>query len=142
MEDDGAIRQVELELAILLRRVTAMTTRRLGTLDRAAYLLLHRIDAHGPEGVKRLAQAFGLDVSTVSRQAAALEASGLVRRIPDPDDGRAYGLGITDHGLAELQATRRARQARIAELLEGWTDEERTMFGELLHKFNQRAQQR
>ncbi|WP_284642494.1 MarR family winged helix-turn-helix transcriptional regulator [Paenibacillus silviterrae] len=130
-----SLETVELELAILLRRVTS-TNKQLGTLDRSAYLLLHQIASHGSAGVKALADEFYLDISTVSRQTSALEQKGYVTRIPDPSDGRAYSLQITELGLQELANTRQARLARITELMKEFTEEEQETFGRLLVKFN------
>lgn len=130
-----SLETVELELAILLRRVTS-TNKQLGTLDRSAYLLLHQIASHGSAGVKALADEFYLDISTVSRQTSALEQKGYVTRIPDPSDGRAYSLQITELGLQELVNTRQARLARITELMKEFTEEEQETFGRPLVKFN------
>jgi DNA-binding MarR family transcriptional regulator len=77
-----------------------------------------------------------LDISTVSRQAAALEKKGFVYRIPDPVDRRAYSLQITDLGRKELHEYKQARLVIIAELLKNWSDEECRLFGQLLSKFN------
>ncbi|WP_168118875.1 MarR family transcriptional regulator [Paenibacillus sp. HB172176] len=128
---------IELQLAILIRRVTSATSsRKFGSLDRASYLLLHQISSHGSAGVKALAEEFRLDISTVSRQTAVLEQKKYVYRIPDPMDGRAYSLHITELGAELLAETRLARSRRIAELTQTWPSEEQQLFGELLEKFN------
>lgn len=135
--DEHALETIELEMAILLRRATSITTsKKIGNLDRSAYLLLHQIASHGSAGVKALADEFHLDISTVSRQAAALEQKGYVYRVPDPLDGRAYSLQITDLGKKELNEYKQARLVRFEELLKNWSDEEREVFGQLLKKFN------
>jgi DNA-binding MarR family transcriptional regulator len=132
-----SLETIELELALLVRRITSITTdKKIGNLDRSAYLLLHQISAHGSAGVKALADEFRLDISTVSRQTAALEQKGYVYRIPDPLDGRAYSLQITDIGRNELIENKLARVHRITELLKHWTDDEQVLFGQLLAKFN------
>lgn len=133
--DEYSLETIELEMAILLRRVTSMSTY-IGNLDRSAYLLLHQIAAHGSAGVKALADEFHLDISTVSRQAAALEQKGFVYKAPDPLDGRACSFQITELGTKELKSNKHARMARFAELLKSWSDEEREVFGQLLRKFN------
>ncbi|MBP1964527.1 MarR family winged helix-turn-helix transcriptional regulator [Paenibacillus aceris] len=128
---------IELELAILMRRLmAAATNKKVGSLDRSAYLLLHQISSHGSAGVKALAEEFHLDISTVSRQTAALEQKGYVYRIPDPQDGRAYSLQITEIGAKELVSNKQARFERVAELLQEWKMEDQQKFGELLCKFN------
>ncbi|WP_306010704.1 MarR family winged helix-turn-helix transcriptional regulator [Paenibacillus sp. P46E] len=134
---DHSIDVIELEMAILVRRLVSMTTyRKIGNLDRSAYLLLHQIASHGSAGVKALSDEFHLDISTVSRQAAALEQKGYVKRIPDPVDGRAYSLEMTDTGEEVLNENKQARQESIGKMLCTWSDGERVIFGELLRKFN------
>lgn len=135
--DDLPLETIELEMAILIRRLTSINTnKKINNLDRSAYLLLRQIVSNGSAGVKALADEFHLDISTVSRQTAALEQKGYVYRIPDPMDGRAYSLQITDLGTKELNEYKRARVSRIEELLKSWSDEERQVFGQLLKKFN------
>jgi DNA-binding MarR family transcriptional regulator len=134
--DNHSIRTIDLELAILLRRITSTNTK-FGNLDRSAYLLLHRIITHGPAGVKVLAEEFHLDISTISRQAASLEHKGYVYRIPDPSDGRAYTLDVTEAGRKEFLESRHSRFERFADIFEDWTKEEQDTFGKLLSKYNQ-----
>jgi DNA-binding MarR family transcriptional regulator len=135
--DEQPLETIELEMAILVRNLTSIaSSKKIGTLDRSAYLLLHQISTHGSSGVKALADEFHLDISTVSRQAAALEQNGYVYRIPDPLDGRAFSLQITDLGKKELVECKQARLARVTEKLKDWSEEERQRFGQLLRKFN------
>ncbi len=132
-----ALEALELELAILYRRITSITShRKIGSLDRSAYLLLHHISAHGAVGVKALAEDFGLDISTVSRQAASLEHKGYIYKIQDPLDGRASSLQITESGAHELKQCKNERIKKLAEVIESWTEDERKTFGRLLKKFN------
>ena len=53
-----------------------------------------------PEGVRpgACAQAIGWDSSRLSHQLRRLEKRDLVRRLPDPDDGRAAVVVLTDTG--------------------------------------------
>ena len=133
-----AIDVVEHELTRLLRRAESARTRHPDALrlDRSAYLLLGELERRGPLGIAALAQSFQLDVSTASRQVAALEAKGLVERRADPDDGRVCLLEITPHGRARLGETRQARLALFSELLAGWSDEDRRQFGTYLARLN------
>lgn len=129
---------VEQELTRLLRRAESARTRHPAALrlDRSAYLLLGELERRGPLGIATLAQSFQLDVSTASRQVAALEAKRLVERRADPTDGRVCLLEITPHGRAELGETRRARHTLFAELLADWSDEEHRQFGTYLARLN------
>ncbi|NOV02193.1 MarR family winged helix-turn-helix transcriptional regulator [Paenibacillus planticolens] len=128
---------IEVELTILMRRFLAATTnKKVGNLDRSAYLLLHQISSYGSAGVKALAEEFHLDMSTISRQTAALEQKGYVYRIPDPQDGRAYSLQITEFGAKELASNKQVRFELVMELLQEWSLDDQMKFGELLSKFN------
>ncbi|UQZ35636.1 MarR family transcriptional regulator [Paenibacillus sp. PK3_47] len=129
---------IELEMALLSRRLTSMSTyKKIGTLDHSAYLLLNQIASHGSAGVKALSDEFRLDISTVSRQAAALEQKGYVSRVPDPNDGRAYTLQISRLGLETLNENVRLRKEQLGKVLEDWSGEERERFGQLLQKLNE-----
>ncbi len=61
-----------------------------------------------------------------------LEASGCVRRAPDPDNRRVIRLEITDTGRATLRALRDARRAAAEDILAPLTAEQREVFGGLL----------
>lgn len=135
--NEHSLETIELELAILIRRISLNTAcNKLGNLDRSAYLLLHQLTSHGSAGVKALADEFHLDISTVSRQAAALEQKGYVYRIPDPTDGRAYSFQITELGIKEYNAHKQARLTKIADNLQDWSADECKSFGQLLRKYN------
>lgn len=131
--DDQALDMIEVELAILYRRIS---NRKHGDLDRSAYLLLHQINVHGAAGVKALADEFQLDVSTVSRQTAALERKEYVFRIPDPVDRRAYSLQITELGKQVLMESKNSRKERIGTLIRDWPMEDKAKFAELLTRLN------
>ena len=83
-----------------------------------------------------LAAEFDLDISTVSRQARALEDKAYVKKVPDTQDGRSYFYQITEAGLAELTANQLSRLDSITNLLCDWTDDDRENLGYLLKKFN------
>jgi DNA-binding MarR family transcriptional regulator len=106
------------------------------SMDRAAYLLLNRLDREGPMGVKALAESMAIDSSTVTRQVAPLVDTGLVKRTSHPDDGRAVVLAVSPRGRARLEEVRDSRQRLMSQVTEGWTEEERELFTALLVRFN------
>lgn len=53
--------------------------------------------------IKQLAVYAVIEQSTLSRALDALEAEGLVRRVPDPDDSRATRIHITEAGRAAFE---------------------------------------
>ena len=107
------------------------------SLDRAAYLLLNRLDREGPVGVKALAQAMGIDSSTVTRQVAPLVEGALVDRVPNPNDGRAVLLALSSVGRERLEEVRVSRRALMRSLTADWPQEDRDQFCSLLTRFNQ-----
>ncbi|OXM88301.1 MarR family winged helix-turn-helix transcriptional regulator [Paenibacillus rigui] len=136
-ENKDLVETINYEMAILVRRGTSMNQdKKLGNLERSHYLLMQHLADYGAIGVKALADEFHLDVSTVSRQAAALEAKGYIQRLPDPEDGRASFFQLTELGIRELADTREARMQRYAKLLKDWSDTDRQKFAELLTRFN------
>ncbi|MFB9329852.1 MarR family winged helix-turn-helix transcriptional regulator [Paenibacillus aurantiacus] len=137
------IERIELEIAVFVRRAEAARIAYLKykDFDRSTYLLLHRLDEKGAQGIKALADAFQLDLSTLSRQTASLEAKGFVERKSDVRDARINLLHITPYGRQQLYEVREARQELFGKLLGDWSDEERSMLGELLEKFNRTTEQ-
>jgi len=64
---------------------------------------------------------------SMTRIVAMLEAKGLVRRDPHPDDRRQVVVSRTEEAAAILAESRTRRNAWLAELAEGLTDEERAI---------------
>ena len=106
------------------------------SMDRAAYLLLNRLEQNGPMGVKALASGMGIDSSTVTRQVAPLVEGGLVTRTTHPEDGRAVVLKLSAHGVARLNQVRSSRRELMAVLTDDWSEEDRETFCRLLTRFN------
>ncbi|MFC1442335.1 MarR family transcriptional regulator [Streptacidiphilus sp. N1-10] len=138
--EDVLYDRLQYQVAIFARRVEQVRMGGVGdqrnSMDRAAFLLLNRLDWTGAVGVKALAQAMGIDSSTVTRQVAPLVDCGLVERVPNPDDGRAVLLELSPLGRERLQEVRESRQLMMHQLLDGWSGEEREQFCELLTRFN------
>ncbi|NPC98165.1 MarR family transcriptional regulator [Nocardioides sp. zg-DK7169] len=112
-------------------------TRRLeGALDRTAYLVMARIEAEGPMSLPQLSDAFGLDVSTLNRQTAALLRAGLVERIADPDGGLARKFRLTEAGLRDLDAERTRGREGLGRVLADWSEEDVALLSSLLGRYN------
>ncbi|MPQ96427.1 MarR family transcriptional regulator [Modestobacter sp. I12A-02628] len=60
----------------------------------------------------------------LSRVVGRLVGAGWVTRLPDPDDGRAALLSITDAGTVLYRRLQRERAARIETYLDGLDDEQ------------------
>jgi DNA-binding MarR family transcriptional regulator len=130
---------IEQQLTILLRRVQRIhftTSSGEIELDRSAYGILCRLVDEGPQRLGTLAQAFGLDPSTITRQVQALEQESLVERRPDPTDRRASLLDLTVQGRQVLTETRSRRREWLEAALGDWDEHDHQEFGRLLEKFN------
>ncbi|MEV7176770.1 MarR family transcriptional regulator [Kitasatospora sp. NPDC093679] len=64
---------------------------------------------------------------SMTRIIAMLEEKGLVRREPHPDDRRQVVVSSTEQAEAILTESRRRRNAWLAELVEGLSEEEWTL---------------
>lgn len=63
----------------------------------------------------------------------ALEANGVVRRVPDPSNRRVIRIELTDAGRATLRALRQARRSAAEDILEPLDARERELLGSLLN---------
>ena len=103
-------------------------------LDRALFPLLTRIGLSHPIGVVELAGLVGRSHSTVSRQAAKLEALGLVEREAAKGDQRVRLLQPSAAGWKMLDRFDVVRRGFLAKRLADWTDEERSVLLDLLKR--------
>jgi len=72
----------------------------------------------GPVSLGRLAEAERVRPPTMTRTVQSLETAGLVRREPDPEDGRVVRLSATARGRRVLHAARARRVTALAQDLE------------------------
>ncbi len=135
---------LERELAVFLRRARAqsgeMAREVHPELESSAYGLFVRLDDAGPQRATELSAYFGVGKATLSRQLRALEQLGLVARDPDPADGRASLVRLTDEGRARFRHVRDARRERYVRKLADWDRAEVAELARLLHHFNQRSE--
>jgi len=106
------------------------------TLERPAFVLLMMVAEHGPTRLSTLADAVYSDLSTVSRQLAALEAAGWTERERDPDDRRAFLVRITEDGRHVLDCNLQARRGLMRELFADWSETDRLELARLLGQLN------
>ncbi|MGD8199279.1 MarR family winged helix-turn-helix transcriptional regulator [Ornithinimicrobium sp. W1679] len=94
--------------------------------------LTHQDDVGEAVRSRDLARSEGLDPSTMSRRLASLAERGLVAREPDPADGRAHLLRLTEDGREAVRHERARRVALVTDALEGWDDADREDLARLL----------
>ncbi|MGK5499922.1 MarR family winged helix-turn-helix transcriptional regulator [Streptomyces sp. URMC 125] len=131
---------LERELAVLLRRARASSAELAREvhpdLEASAYGLLVRLADAGRQRATDLAAYFGVGRATMSRQLRALEDLGLIVRTPDPDDGRAWLVGLTAEGHERFARVRAARRDRYVRRLASWDRREIAELARLLHRLN------
>ncbi|WP_107058721.1 MarR family winged helix-turn-helix transcriptional regulator [Streptomyces rimosus] len=137
---DQVFLSLERELAVFLRRARA-TSGELARavhpeLESAAYGLLVRLADAGRQRATDLAGYFGVGKATMSRQLRALEDLGLIAREPDPADGRAVLVRLTDEGHDRFSCVRNSRRAQYARQLASWDRREVAELARLLHRLN------
>lgn len=124
-EPEGAELAARLHsLAIHLLRHVRVEDRRTG-LSPARLSALSVLVFGGPRTVGELAEAEQVTAPTMSRLVTALEEEELVRRAPDPDDGRSVIVRATERGTRLLEEGRDRRVERMAALLERLGERER-----------------
>jgi DNA-binding MarR family transcriptional regulator len=109
-------------------------------LDRPSYVALAMLDA-GPMRISELADACGVDVSTMSRLVDRLLARRLIERETSPDDRRVSLVQASAQGREVQHAMRAWRSEALKRLLGSWTRDEREQFAELLSRFVRDADQ-
>jgi DNA-binding MarR family transcriptional regulator len=117
-----AIGIIEVELIKLVRHLETFARRSslYVRVDRAGYLAMRVLDALGPVSTNALAQALHLDGSTVTRQIAPLERTGLIERRPDPADGRSSTIALTAEGRRVMGDVQGERRRCIEALVSRW----------------------
>ncbi|MEV0478022.1 MarR family winged helix-turn-helix transcriptional regulator, partial [Streptomyces prunicolor] len=111
-------------LATELRLAVGRLTRRLrqahavGDVSLSGVSVLARLARDGSESPTSLAEAERVRPQAMASTLALLEQRGLVRRSPDPADGRRSILAITDEGRAVLAERRSASVHRLGAVLD------------------------
>ena len=95
--------------------------------------MLHAVvRAERPASITDLGHAIGVDQPRASRLIQSLADAGLVRRIPDPRDGRRVVIEATKAGRAHIAAHAEERAAEVAIAAEALTPAERSELARLL----------
>ncbi|QNP68436.1 MarR family transcriptional regulator [Streptomyces roseirectus] len=142
LPDSTSPEVIEIERA--LTRITYLSTRarqhdRLMAvagvpLDRAAVALLRQVADADPLRPGELAQRLGVEASHVTRTVQQLQKSGYVTRVPDPLDGRAQRIQLTDAGEGAVARIRAAGTRGMQLALQNWTPQELEQLATLFHR--------
>lgn len=82
-----------------------------------------------------LATAGCVDASVVSRQVQSLVAAGLVERVADPKDGRAFLLHLTDAGREFHNQNHEIQVEFFDRVFANWSSADRAAFQSMLDTF-------
>ena len=138
---EAAIRGLEQEVGTLLRRVRRRLEDRAtmvhSELNATSYLVLVTLRDHGSCRAADLAELFALDKGSVSRVVHQLLDLGLIVRAPDPADGRASILTVSDEALRRIAAVREDQREQFDDRLTSWDPEEIEELATRLSRFNQ-----
>lgn len=96
--------------------------------------VLAYVQRHEGLSQARLASLTDLDPMTLGRQVARLEADGLLVRDPDPQDGRAHRLRLTDAAQPLLDTMWQLADRTRATALAGFDGSERALLNTLLQR--------
>jgi DNA-binding MarR family transcriptional regulator len=118
MREDLNAEQVAaaLQVSIGLLKRQLRQARVKGELTLPETSALARLD-RGPTTSAALAKLEQISPQSMGATLAALEARGLVKRSPDPGDGRKAVLSVTEAGLQVLRGRRNARTEQLARAL-------------------------
>jgi DNA-binding MarR family transcriptional regulator len=101
-------------------------------LSVARLRVLFTLATMGPQRMGELSTCVDVAARTMTSTVEAMARDGLVRREPDPVDGRATVVHLTDDGRRAYDEGRRVQAATVADVFEGLDGHQRAELAELL----------
>ncbi|MGO1971892.1 MAG: MarR family winged helix-turn-helix transcriptional regulator [Propionibacteriaceae bacterium] len=99
--------RLSVDLVVAAARFTRAAAHSSGATEaQAVWRALSILDEHGPVRVSDFALIDRCSQPTATTMLQRLEQSGAVQRVPDPRDGRATLLSLSEQGSARLHALR------------------------------------
>lgn len=111
-------------LAVEIHAISGKLKRRLreqasaGDLTQSQLAVLGHLDRNGPTTVTALARMEGVRSQSMGATVAALEAAGMVKGSPDPNDGRQTILSLTPACVVLIKNGRAARTDWLLKTIE------------------------
>ncbi len=133
-DSDGLLAEQLLRLTRRVHRIQKhhLEQRDLGITPAQSRLLRTLAHFDSPPRMADLAERLEVVPRAVTTLVDGLEASGKVRRAPDPSNRRVIRIEITDDGRKALRELRGARRSAADEILAPLTDVERAVLRTLL----------
>ncbi|MFG1906563.1 MarR family winged helix-turn-helix transcriptional regulator [Kribbella sp. NPDC048928] len=121
--------QEALQLLVSMHRIVRHLRRNRTTaqLHPTQFLALMLIADEQPIRIGEIAARVPCSQPTATTTVAALEEAGLVRREPDPVDGRATAVVLTEAGVATVEASGRSAADELAKLLDRLDEADRAL---------------
>ena len=121
--------------AARLRLAITRSARRLrqegaGDLTPTTAAALATVERHGPLTPSELAVLENVQRPTATRTIKCLEAEGLIKRTPDPLDGRSALVSVTTEGRDRLRRLRRRKNLFLARRLRELSEDQRSTLDE------------
>ena len=132
---ESAINRLYQALATLMRRRGELSAEVHPGLSLAGYTMLIQIEAVPGTRATDLADLFGLDKSTVSRQLDELEAASLIRRDGERPGRRGTALALTENGRRRLEHEAAQSRENLSERLHGWKARDLDAFALMVERF-------
>lgn len=108
-------------------------------LSMARLRVLFQLSVNGPARMGELSNCVDVAPRTMTSTIAAMERDGLVRRSPDPEDGRATVVTITDEGVRSFDEGRRLQARTVADLFDVLDPDRRDALREILARLEDAA---
>ncbi|MEV0981411.1 MarR family transcriptional regulator [Streptomyces sp. NPDC049915] len=127
-EISGSAARAAQELRVLIGRLRRRVREVAGddALTPSQVSALTLVGKHGAATASALASAEGVRPQSMAATLAALEQHGLIRRSPDPADGRRQLVTLTEAGQDRIAGDRQAREEWLARALQDrYTEAER-----------------
>ncbi|WP_128430250.1 MarR family winged helix-turn-helix transcriptional regulator [Streptomyces cyaneus] len=133
-DPDGPLAEQLLRFTRRVHRIQKRHLQECGLGVTPAQSRLLRTLAHydSPPRMADLAERLEVVPRAVTTLVDGLEASGKVRRAPDPTNRRVIRIELTDDGRGALRELHGARRSAAQEILAPLTEEQREVLGELL----------
>ncbi|MEU6065311.1 MULTISPECIES: MarR family winged helix-turn-helix transcriptional regulator [Streptomyces] len=133
-DPEGQLAEQLLRLTRRVHRIQKrhLQERELGITPAQSRLLRTLAHYGSPPRMADLAERLEVVPRAVTTLVDGLEASGRVRRVPDPTNRRVTRIELTDDGHRTLGELRRARRSAAEEILAPLSDEQRVILSGLL----------
>ncbi|QCX80910.1 putative HTH-type transcriptional regulator YusO [Streptomyces sp. YIM 121038] len=131
-DSDGLLAEQLLRLTRRLHRIQKRHLEPIGITPAQSRLLRTLAHYETPPRMADLAQRLEVVPRAVTSLVDALEASGRVRRAPDPTNRRVVRIELTDGGHEALRELHGARRAAAEDILAPLDTTQRTQLGGLL----------